>query len=102
MKKMKESLNITVKRFDEYLLEMEGSDDVERFKNIVHHCTQDLSKLQLGFELLLNWEKAYINPEKLDRFLLKNSDMYKIMYDDLSKYINGFNGNSLDYLKELV
>lgn len=63
---------------------------------------QNLLKLQLGLELLLNWDKAYINPEKLDRFLLKNNDMYKIIYDDLFKYINGFKGNSLDYLKELV
>lgn len=99
---MKESLNITVKRFDEYLLEMEGSDNVERLKNLVHHCTQDLSKLQLQLEALLNWDKVYIDPEQLDRFLLKNNDMYKTMYDDLFKYINGFNGNSLDYLKELV
>lgn len=99
---MKESLDIVVKNFDEYLLEMEGSDDVERLKNVVHRCTQDLSKLQLGLEALLNWDKVYINPKQLDIFLLKNSDMYKIIYDDLFKYINGFKGNSLDYLKELV
>lgn len=99
---MKESLNIVVKNFDEYLLEMEGSNRAERLKNIVHHCTQDLSKLQLRLEALLNWDKVYINLEQLDRFLLKNSDMYKLIYDDLFKYINGFKGNSLDYLKELV
>lgn len=98
---MKESLNITVKRFDEYLLEMEDSNRVERLKNVVHYM-QNLSQSQLGLEALLNWDKVYINPEKLDRFLLKNSDMYKLIYDDLFKYINGFDGNSLAYLKELV
>lgn len=99
---MKESLNITVKRFDEYLLEMEGRDRAERLKNVVHHMQQDSSKLRLRLEALLNWDKVYINPEQLDRFLLKNSDMYKLIYDDLFRYVNGFSGNSLDYLKELV